>query len=785
MATFVHGLDRQSAPESAALARRMLDAIGGRWWNIYIGGPFFKGKGWSPAQVEEYVRHGIDRFMLTYMGRQAGGTLSRAQGLADGREALAIAAHYGYSGNFPLCLDVEAGTYPSAPGPTLEYVRAWCATVKAAGARPGLYSSPSTLTALHGKVAADFVWVASWISHHKVDEDPRAAPHMPADLWAAQGQRAWQYSAAFGPPHHVVPCTVLGVDVDINVADLDCLAHAPGVHLAQRPAQVRALRMGDSGPSVERLTRRLAFVRSRASGKPYLDRARAHFDAETDSALKAFQREHHIKPRGIFGVATRHALGRAVELEKARRERVRQERIGHHGVATNGAGHTPVSLASLVADVRRLDAQTDRAWKLLVAYAARRRRALERAREEAVDLADIARILLRMEHTLEVLVDVEEKEVAILSEPAATPTGAAAVPQEPEPGPPAAAATEGQPLPAATGVAVAESAGTSAPPGNGPHFATGTGPPPGSQPPGSLPPAPPHPAPRLEDLPDSELLRRVDRHDRAVGASREVLIARYAEVEKKIAQLTRSQGGRPRPNGGVAGPAPGAAKPSDSAGHVPATKGVGARKLQRLLNQFTRRYLHGLVPLAEDGAIGPLTKKRIRDVKYYLGYGGRGRRSAKVDAALLRRIRRPGSPRFSNPAMLARARARRRKQKKVAVESGRPLAGVVVYDTKPVAAWMVPYLDWARAHGWHGVLASGFRTPAESEHLCIRLYGRPRVEGKCGGLTSNHFGIRKPAGAIDVTDYVRFAELMSRCPLQPKIKNDLPADRGHFSLTGH
>jgi peptidoglycan hydrolase-like protein with peptidoglycan-binding domain len=762
MATHVHGLDRQSAPESAALARRMLDAIGGRWWNIYIGGPFFKGKGWSPAQVQDYVRHGIDRFMLTYMGRQAGGTLSRAQGLADGRDALAIAGRYGYGGNFPLCLDVEADTYPSAPGPTLEYVRAWCATVKAAGARPGLYSSPSTLAALHGKVAADFVWVASWISHHKVDEDPRAAPHMPADLWPAQGQRAWQYSAAFGPPHHVVPCTVLGLDVDINVADLECLAHAPGVQLAQRPAQVRALRRGDSGPGVERLTRRLAFVRSRASGKPYLDRARAHFDAETDSALKAFQREHHIKPRGIFGVATRHALGRAVELEKARRERLREQPIGHNGAATDGAGHTPVSFASLVADVRRLDAQTDRAWKLLVAYAARRRRALERAREEAVDLADIAKILLRMEHTLETLVDVEEKEVALLSEPAGTQTAVAAVHPEPGPGPMAAAATEGQPLPTATGTAVAESA-----------------------PAGPPPQAPPHPAPRLEDLPDSELLHRVERHDRAVGASREVLIARYAEVERKIAQLTRSQAGRPRPNGGVAPPAPGAAKPSGPAGHVAAPKSVGARKLQRLLNQFSRRYLHGLVPLAEDGAIGPLTKKRIRAVKYYLGYGGKGRRSAKVDAALLRRIRRPGSPRYSNPAMLARARARRRKQKKVAVESGRPRAGVVVYDTKPVAAWMVPYLDWARAHGWHGVLASGFRTPAESEHLCIRLYGRPRVEGRCGGLTSNHFGIRKPAGAIDVTDYVRFAELMRRCPLQPKIKNDLPADRGHFSLTGH
>src|ERR1051325_7385022 len=87
MATYIHGLDRESEPGGAALAKRMLDQIGGHWWNIYIGGPYFKGKGWSPAQVQDYVQHGIERFMLTYVGRQKGGTLTRTQGLADGRDA--------------------------------------------------------------------------------------------------------------------------------------------------------------------------------------------------------------------------------------------------------------------------------------------------------------------------------------------------------------------------------------------------------------------------------------------------------------------------------------------------------------------------------------------------------------------------------------------------------------------------------------------------------------------------------------------------------------------------
>ena len=43
----------------------------------------------------------------------------------------------------------------------------------------------------------------------------------------------------------------------------------------------------------------------------------------------------------------------------------------------------------------------------------------------------------------------------------------------------------------------------------------------------------------------------------------------------------------------------------------------------------------------------------------------------------------------------------------------------------------------------------------------------------------------KPAGAIDVTHYEEFGRLMQSCPYEPRIFNDLPADRVHFSATGH
>ncbi|HEX6457407.1 MAG TPA: glycoside hydrolase domain-containing protein [Thermoleophilaceae bacterium] len=746
MATYIHGLDRESEPGGAALAKRMLDQIGGHWWNIYIGGPYFKGKGWSPAQVQEYVRHGIEHFMLTYVGRQAGGTLTRAQGQADGRDALNIAARYGYSGSFPLCLDLEAGTYPSNPGGTLDYVRAWCHTVKAAGARPGIYSNPSSLVALHGKVPCDFVWAASWISHGKVDRDPRSAPHMPSDLWPAHGQRAWQTSGQFIDPGHTTPtrCAVLDLDVDISVADVDCLAGAPGVHAAH--AATKALRRGARGPRVRRLTRRLSYVRSRSTGKPYLDGERPLFDAETEKALKAFQLEHQIKPRGIFGAATQHALARSVELEKARRRKVREGFTTHHPVPSNGsggngAGRAPLTFASLVADVRRLDAETDRAWKLLVAYAARRHHAFERERDEAVNLADIARILDKMEHTLETLVSVEEKEVAILSEPAAPHT-------EPAPVAVVETAAPAQPVPAQPA------------------------------------PAPPHPVLKLEDLTDPELLHRVDRYDHAVGASREVLIARYAEIEKKIAQLGGSDPAKPRPRpapsgggGGGAAPVPAPPRPQPK---------IGVRRLQAALNRFTQKYLHGLAPIAVDGKKGPETKHRIRDVKFYLGYG-KGKNSAGVDTAFIHRLRKPGSARFSNPAMLARARARRRRQKKLSAHSLAQHNGTTMIDGYAVANWIAVQVLWARNHGgWTGKVISGYRTPEYSEHVCMRMYHRPSVPGKCAGRSSNHVGLVPPFGAVDVSNPEQFAAAMRRSPHQPTLCNALPAtDPRHFSHTGH
>jgi hypothetical protein len=63
--------------------------------------------------------------------------------------------------------------------------------------------------------------------------------------------------------------------------------------------------------------------------------------------------------------------------------------------------------------------------------------------------------------------------------------------------------------------------------------------------------------------------------------------------------------------------------------------------------------------------------------------------------------------------------------------------------------------------------------------------GKPSCPNNCAGRKSNHAGRVKPMGAVDVTLAPQFADAMRRCPFEPKLINDLPLDRNHFSATGH
>jgi peptidoglycan hydrolase-like protein with peptidoglycan-binding domain len=510
-------------------------------------------------------------------------------------------------------------------------------------------------------------------------------------------------------------------------------------HVVPAPAGPRLVRRGDSGELVERITKRLSVVHSRRTGKPYLDGARRRFDSEAEAALKAFQRDHKLDADGVFGAKSARALNRAVELERERRKR---EPARPKPARREPAPRKPARLSELVGTVRVRDAQTDRSWQEVVAYGSRRRRLLAELRGrrgERVNASDLATVLLRIEDKLERLVEIEQAE---------------AVEQE-------------VPEPVAVG---APEAATTAP------QATNGGEPPAN--------APPTPRRKVSDLSDDELERRVERLDEAIGVVRKVLIARYARAEKELVDLLPKPKPKPRQE------RPPAPKPRPRPPQRPRPKPTTlsadeVRRLQKGLNRFTERYMEGVGPIIVDGIKGHATARRIITVKYHLGYTGKAQRSATVKPEFVRRMRHPRSARYSNPAMLTRAFARRAKQRKAAKASAAPRNGVAMFDGRPVAAWLKPYLDWARQNGWKGTLNSGFRDPAYSEKLCMSMCGAPSCPGRCAGRASNHAGNSNPAGAIDVSDYVTFGQLMRRCPYSPRIFNALGAqDPVHFSASG-
>ena len=207
------------------------------------------------------------------------------------------------------------------------------------------------------------------------------------------------------------------------------------------------------------------------------------------------------------------------------------------------------------------------------------------------------------------------------------------------------------------------------------------------------------------------------------------------------------------------------------------------KDLQRDLNAFTSKFLTKFPKLIVDGDRGHATNRRIQTVKWYLGYTGKPQRSSRLTPLFRRRLAHPKKADLFTKAMLHAGEERRLDQRREANQA--PKSGLSTFDGRKVAAWMVPYLEWARKHGWKGTLVSGWRDPAYSEQLCLRMCGAPTCPGRCAGRLSGHVGKTKPNGSVDVSDYVRFGSLMRSAPFNPKLKNLLGArDPVHFSVSG-
>lgn len=216
------------------------------------------------------------------------------------------------------------------------------------------------------------------------------------------------------------------------------------------------------------------------------------------------------------------------------------------------------------------------------------------------------------------------------------------------------------------------------------------------------------------------------------------------------------------------------------------TTGRELARLQRDLNRFTDKFLYHVTPLRVDGHMGHHTRRRIRLAKYALGF--KHHDGAVASERFLRRLRHPWTVRFSDPSELARAvhrRRRLRRHEKANERKAQRTTGVGTFDGKPVANWMIPYLQWARNNGWRGSLVSGWRDPAYSEQLCYRMCGAPTCAGRCAGRGSGHSQSTKPGGCVDVSYYQQFGEKMQACPFNPHLFNALGArDPVHFSVSG-
>jgi hypothetical protein len=104
--------------------------------------------------------------------------------------------------------------------------------------------------------------------------------------------------------------------------------------------------------------------------------------------------------------------------------------------------------------------------------------------------------------------------------------------------------------------------------------------------------------------------------------------------------------------------------------------------------------------------------------------------------------------------------------------------GTIQVDGHPVALWIYPAVKWAKSHGWHGQVTSGWRDPSRVITPSPGLPVAP--QGK-----SNHNGVAYPSGAIDVSDPDGFERALRTYPGLPLRRGTAIGDPIHFSATGH
>jgi predicted chitinase len=176
---------------------------------------------------------------------------------------------------------------------------------------------------------------------------------------------------------------------------------------------------GDKGDAVIVMTRRLSYVHSPKTDKPYLDGKRGTFDREAVIALKHFQKDHGLRPTGVFDAPTQTKLAHRVAMRKQRLRGMHPAQppvVGppvpdHPQQPPPPAAKKHRSTRELLAELERVDAVRVRLITRLLRRGARLERMLTGANgngnghnvgaHDPVDLHALAEELARLEAMIE------------------------------------------------------------------------------------------------------------------------------------------------------------------------------------------------------------------------------------------------------------------------------------------------------------------------------------------------------------------------------------------------
>jgi hypothetical protein len=167
--------------------------------------------------------------------------------------------------------------------------------------------------------------------------------------------------------------------------------------------------------------------------------------------------------------------------------------------------------------------------------------------------------------------------------------------------------------------------------------------------------------------------------------------------------------------------------------------------------------------------------------------GGRGSSGGGPGMGQVRFVGTPNEVKFFEAGVETGRKIRAEAMKKAGGRAGvgavSSKGGTSMFDGHPVANWIIPELRWARAHGWGGSVASGWRSRQEQAVLYARYLAGGPLAAAPG--SSMHEQTKYPGGAVDVSDYTTLAGMIGRYPGRYKLKWFGPGDPVHFSGTGH